>query len=313
MFNMRRWVGFSAFVLGVAAVVVLASAINSRRYRLVVDDLEVRVRRGLWLPAGHRPFAPQSAQLNAAYRTVPLPEGMAIARQTQTFFDRVLLDQALHRILLDAARYALGPADPEGLEPRHLDLAERYLDQLSHLPGLSQSQRKTWAGLRRRLGYFKARNVLAEAEDALRSARDKLERAAQAPAVADDAAVLMDRAARAVAVLESAAGALADPPSSMHLEEQADAEGVEEELPLEPPLGEELPSSSEVPPSSEALVSKPPPEEPSKSDEPAPPAEVQAAERPLERPVPDGTDPAPEVPHEPSRTSSTTTTSSADP
>lgn len=201
--SLRRALGTLATLAGLIGVWVLASWLNTHRYHLLVGPIEVEAHRGVWLPLGHRPFVPENRELEPAYRPFPLPEGFAVARGEQTFPDRVQLDQALQQILYDAARYALEPARGDSKAARDPALAERYLEQLAHLPGLNERQRAGSRYLIRLLGYHKARAILEESQKELTAASAWLRKAALEPPVRTDAERLARRAERALEILEA--------------------------------------------------------------------------------------------------------------
>jgi hypothetical protein len=155
-------------VLGlVAAVGYGASWLNHRRYFLIVAPGEVRVEKGLMLPYGHQPFIPEDPTIRAAYRRFALPGGMKVGRGKSVFDDRVELDQALFRLLNDAAEYAL-----EAESGRTGKLLPQYLEQMSSIPGVSTQQQVDLRRLERDAAYVKGRDAQVRAVELLHEAAE---------------------------------------------------------------------------------------------------------------------------------------------
>ena len=155
--------------LGVLTLLVAvgygASLYNSSRYFLIVEATQVRVAKGRMLPYGREAFVPRDPKLRPAYRTVPLPSGMQLPRGASSFTDRVQLDQALYRLIKDAAEYNLTKDDA-----RTPELTTRYLAQIDALPGLNTQQQMSVLKLRRDAGYIEARGHLSQARQLLQKA-----------------------------------------------------------------------------------------------------------------------------------------------
>lgn len=164
-----RWLVYGLLLLAIAGGVAYgASWLNSRRYFLVVGPASVEVGKGKMFPVGHEPFQPTDASTRRAYRGFELPGGIKLARGTTVFTDRVELDQALFRILTDAARYAMSKQTPRAPE-----LVQGYIEQLEALPGVSIEQQVELQRLTRQAEY-------AQGRQHVRDAADLLDRAAEA-------------------------------------------------------------------------------------------------------------------------------------
>lgn len=162
-----RILGTLLFLGIVGAGLYGASWFNARRYFIIVDATQVQVRKGKMLPYGHDPFLPKDRSLRKAYEAFKLPGGMKLPRGTSTYDEWRQLDQALYRILKDAADYSLT------LDNEHTGaLTAQYLEQMRALPGLNLEQQKALAELERDASYVEARSTLARVER-------ELERAAQ--------------------------------------------------------------------------------------------------------------------------------------
>lgn len=164
--RLRRGLTILAAVAVVGAVLYGASWLNSRRYFLIVGSSDVRVAKGRMLPFGHEPYVPSNPKLRRAYRPLPLPAAMALPRGTTTFDDRSELDQALRKILDDAAEVAVESDD--GRAPGLLDT---YLERLELLPGASTQQQLEFKRLERDAAYVKGRAQLKSARKALTEAK----------------------------------------------------------------------------------------------------------------------------------------------
>ena len=188
-------------VLGlVAGGVYAASWLNARRYFLVVKATEVEIHKGRKLPVGHEPFVPFESSLRDAYRPVPLPGGFELPRGETVFDDRVQLDQALYRILVDAAEFALAQNNA-----RTSELVEQYLEQLKALPGTNVQQQQELQQLERAAGIVEARGYMAKARALLEQAERLFRQAAAgAGATAGEGQAEAGLVARARAVLEGA-------------------------------------------------------------------------------------------------------------
>lgn len=202
----RRRVRFGRILLSLLVVGVLAggaygaSWLNARRYFLVVGATEVQVHKGRMLPVGHEPFVPFDADLRRAYRALPLPGGLKLPRGETVFDDRVQLDQALYRILVDAAEYALAQDNA-----RTSELVQHYIEQLKALPGTNVRQHGLLTQLERAAGIVEARGHVTRARALLERAETLFRAAAVGggPAAAEGLA-LAGEVARARAVLDAA-------------------------------------------------------------------------------------------------------------
>lgn len=198
-----RFVRILVFLLVVgvlAAGVYGASWLNARRYFLVVGATEVQVHKGRMLPVGHEPFVPFDADLRRAYRALPLPGGLKLPRGETVFDDRVQLDQALYRILVDAAEHALAQDNA-----RTSELLQHYIEQLKTLPGTNVRQQGLLIRLERAAGVVEARGHVMGARELLERA-ETLFRASAAgggPTAARGRALARE-VARARAILEAA-------------------------------------------------------------------------------------------------------------
>lgn len=162
-----RILGMILFLGIVAAGLYGASWFNARRFFILVTATEVQVRKGKMLPYGHDPFVPKDRELRKAYEAFPLPGGMKLPRGQSTFDEWRQLDQALYRMLKDAAEYSL-TLDNE----RTPELTAQYLEQMRALPGLNLDQQKELAQLERDASYVEARGVLTRVEKDLARAVD---------------------------------------------------------------------------------------------------------------------------------------------
>ena len=99
-----------------AAVGLLLTERNQRRYFLRSQPPFVVVDRGLPLPYGHGPFRPSDPQLIRAYQSFRLPAGVTPPSEEESFDERAELDQRLGDLLLASAKARLAATD-EG----HLD------------------------------------------------------------------------------------------------------------------------------------------------------------------------------------------------
>ena len=160
------------FVLAGAAAYG-ASWLNARRYYLIVDATEVRVGKGRMLPVGHEPFVPKDPALRGAYRSFPLPGGVSLDRGERVVDDRVELDQALQRLLMQAAQHSLQKDDA-----RTPELLGIYLERLRALPGLNSEQRATVDDLERAAMFVEAKGHQTDGVKALRQALEQFKKVA---------------------------------------------------------------------------------------------------------------------------------------
>jgi hypothetical protein len=169
-----RWLLYFAIVVAVlAAVAYGASWLNARRYYLVVGPGEVEVGKGRMFPVGYEPFRPDDPSTRKAYRGFELPGGIKVARGTTIFTDRVELDQALFRLLSDAARYAMSKDTA-----RSPDLVQSYIEQLEVLPGVSIEQQVQLQKLKRQAEFARGRALVREAVARLEKAGEAFEASA---------------------------------------------------------------------------------------------------------------------------------------
>lgn len=165
--RLGRIFGTLVFLGLVGAGLYGASWFNSQRFFLIVGATEVRIRKGKMLPYGHDKFVPKDPSLRKAYDSFPLPGGMKMPRGETTYMDRVQLDQAVYRMLQDAAEYTL-TLDND----RTPELATKYLEQMRALPGLNHDQQMAIAKLSRDSSYVEARALLARTEKDLARAAE---------------------------------------------------------------------------------------------------------------------------------------------
>ena len=161
-------------VLGaVGAGLYGASWLNSRRLFLEVGPAEVSVAKGRMLPVGREPFIPLDPTIRKAYRSFPLPGGMKVGRGVTVFDDRVELDQALFRLLVDAAQFSL-----EMDNARTVELLPRYIEQMKAIPGVSSDQQLALQAIQREAAYVGGRQQVDAAEEALENAIQLFSKAA---------------------------------------------------------------------------------------------------------------------------------------
>lgn len=175
------------------------------------------------MPIGSRPYEPKAEAFKGAYRHFSLPPGFAISLEKRVYYDRVLLDQDLHSILLRAARHALEPPQATGRGARDVRKAEEYLNQLTRIPGLTVRQREEATELLRVLRYHQARASFDNSVFELKRARDWFAIAAQPPEVSSDAQEYQRKVERALHQLTVAAPS--DDPSpvvEIHLPDSKD-------------------------------------------------------------------------------------------
>lgn len=197
-FSWSRLVYVSIVIIGATGSWILASELNTRRYHLILEDDRAWVGRGLRMPLGRQPFEPELDELAPAYVPLPLPQGLAVAREERLFPNRVALDHALFDLYLRVARYGLEAGEGE---PRDLAATGEALARLDHLPGLSIVERKLTSSLRRRRDYHRARALLARSARQLKAAEGWLAAASEPPGMISDARELAERARRAAAAL----------------------------------------------------------------------------------------------------------------
>jgi len=181
-------------VLG--AIAYGASWLNHRRYYLVVGPASVQIGKGRMLPMGWEPFRPDDPSLRRAYAEFELPGGIKVARGTTIFVDRVELDQALFRLLSDAARYAMSRDTA-----RSPKLVQGYIERLEALPGVSIDQQVELQKLRRQAEFARARQLVRDAAELLAKATEAFEASAggEGPEHAEAWAELSRRAHTALA------------------------------------------------------------------------------------------------------------------
>ena len=195
------------FVIGIVGYGT--SWYNSRKYFLIKESGRVRIAKGRFFVTGHDSFIPRTAELRKAYRTVTLPEGMPAKDGTQTFTDRVELDQALYQVLKSAMDFALTKND--GRTP---ELMARYLAQIDALPGLNGEQRQSIVQLRKDAGYVEARGYLEQARTLLEKAETKFRDAAIGGGRYVDAGARADAVRLALSMLKESPAAAAAAPAA---------------------------------------------------------------------------------------------------
>jgi hypothetical protein len=144
-----------------AAVVYLLSDINSRRYRIAVENGSVVVENGRRLPWGFHRYEPATPELTAAYAPFPLPPGESLAK-TEVFEDRADVDRALFSLFAGWARGRLSSSTPGDFE-----LVVTYVHRSEQLPSLSEEQRLELKRLRADLAYRNGRRMLDDISDRL--------------------------------------------------------------------------------------------------------------------------------------------------
>ena len=184
-----------------AAVGLLLTERNQRRYFLKFQPPYVVVDRGLPLPYGHGAFRPSDAQLAKAYQAFQLPAGVAPPTEEESFDDRAELDQRLGTLLLAAAKTRLAATDDA-----HLTDGMAYLSQLDALIQLSSEQRLAARALRAEVAYVEATDELGRALAALREIEGLLKLGSETSNLhTKDSADLLDRLSPAVESLVRAA------------------------------------------------------------------------------------------------------------
>ena len=144
-------------ILGLgAAVLVLLSDLNHRRYRLNALGSQLVVERGRNLPFGYERFIPDAAALQEAYAPLPLPPKERRVRP-EIFNDRADIDRALFALLAGWAHTAM-----ESEDPKDLRRAATYIERSGKLPGLSEQQRVELRTLRADLAYKTGRQLLSQ-------------------------------------------------------------------------------------------------------------------------------------------------------
>ncbi len=151
---------FAALIVlaALAGGAYLAAWLNARRFYVVVEETRVRIGQGRMFPFGWEPLVPNDPALRRAYESFSLPGGMKLPRGETVYTERVELDQALYRLLEDAAQFTL-TADNR----RTPGLVRRYLEQLRALPGLTAVQQRAIVELERDADFVGARALAAEA------------------------------------------------------------------------------------------------------------------------------------------------------
>jgi len=151
-----RWLLIAVVVTAVLAGIAYgASWLNARRYYLIVGPAAVDIGKGKMFPVGYDPFRPNDPTMRRAYEGFELPGGIKVARGTTMFTDRVELDQALFRLLSDAAQYAM--AQDTGRAP---ELVEGYIERLRALPGVSIEQQVELQKLTRAADFSRGRQLI---------------------------------------------------------------------------------------------------------------------------------------------------------
>ncbi|MEM1025669.1 MAG: hypothetical protein AAGD10_05325 [Myxococcota bacterium] len=150
-----------------------ASWLNARRLFLEVGPAEVSVAKGRMLPFGREAFVPLDPTIRKAYRSFPLPGGMKLGRGVTVFDDRVELDQALFRLLVDAAEFSL-----EVDNARTIELLPKYLEQMKAIPGVSSQQQLELQGIEREASYVRGRQMVGATEKSLEEAIEQFAHAA---------------------------------------------------------------------------------------------------------------------------------------
>ncbi len=185
----------------IAALGLLLTERNQRRYFLRSQPPFVVVDRGLPLPYGHGPFRPTDPQLVRAYQSFRLPAGVPPPGEEEAFDDRAELDQRLGDLLLTAAKARLTATD-EG----HLDDGMNFLLQADALSQLSSEQRRLARQLRSEVAYAEASDELARALAQLREVQSLLKLGSEsANTHTKESAELLDRLTPAVDALVRAA------------------------------------------------------------------------------------------------------------
>ncbi len=169
-----RLFGFLLFLIAAGGVAYGLSWLNARRYYLIVDSTEVRVGKGRVLPVGYDPFVPSDPALLKAYKAFPLPGGLRLQAGEQKLEDRVELDQALFRILNDAAKFSLAKDNA-----RTPVLLATYLERLRALPGINAEQRGGVEQLARDALFVEARGHYNQGLGLLEKAAKQFAQSAQ--------------------------------------------------------------------------------------------------------------------------------------
>jgi hypothetical protein len=204
----RRLLAWAA-VLGLAALALaLLSDRNARGFTLALDGGALVVRRGLFLPAGTRSFAPADPALARAYAPVPAPPGWA---PPQGRLDGAAeLDQALFGILSGWAGEDLASGSRE-----RIARALGYVERAGLLPGIAGAQRDALELLRAEAGFHEGRGAIGRSAAELRRARDGLARTARsASAHAGEAGEALRELEQALEALHRAGRALGAGPDA---------------------------------------------------------------------------------------------------
>lgn len=221
----RRRVRFGRILvlLGILALAAgglyVAAWVNAGRYYLVVEEDRVGVYRGRMLPVGREPFVPSDPALRQAYEGFPLPETAHLPRGESIYTERTELDQALFRLLRDAAEQTLG--EGEGRAP---ELGVRYLEQMKALPGVNVAQQTEVARLERDARYVQAEVWAARAEADLLQAAAAFRASARGEGRFRDGEARAARLEEALARLKGAEEAVGAPAA---LPKPAEAEAPE--------------------------------------------------------------------------------------
>jgi hypothetical protein len=201
----RKLLAWLAVVALAALAGVLLAERNARTYSLALVDGALVVKKGLLFPVGTRAWVPGDPKLAPAYAPLQPPPGAAVP-QEQRFSGREELDQALFDHLARWSRDDLAAAARE-----RVARATGYLARAALLPGLSASQRQDLERLRAETGFHEGRDLVGQALDALREARDRLERTARSTSPhAGDAAEALRQLEVGLDALHRAGRALRD-------------------------------------------------------------------------------------------------------
>lgn len=206
-----RLFGFLLFLIAAGGVAYGLSWLNARRYYLIVDSTEVRVGKGRMLPVGYDPFVPNDPALLKAYKAFPLPGGLRLQAGEQKLEDRVELDQALFRILNDAANFSLAKDNA-----RTPVLLATYLERLRALPGINAEQRGGVEQLARDALFVEARGHYNEGLQLLQQAAEQFAESGKGKdrVRATEAQAKADRIQAALKVLREGPSAVGNAPTS---------------------------------------------------------------------------------------------------
>jgi hypothetical protein len=183
-----------------AAIVLLLTERNQRRYFLQAQGRIVSIDRGLPLPYGHAPWHPTDTGDARTYRPFELPADVTLPAD-EAFDDRLELDRRWADLLLQTARARLAAADPERLQ-QGMDL----LGRVETLPQLTAEQQHLAHQLRSEVAFVEATDKLGRAMTALRETLSLLRLGSDSPnGHARESADLLDRLVPAVEGLQRAA------------------------------------------------------------------------------------------------------------